>query len=50
MNFKIMLNDICEEMSLSAVEVYEFSRWMNAKFNDDDFDDEGNLPKGTLYE
>jgi hypothetical protein len=50
MNFNIMLNDICEEMSLSAVELYEFSRWMNAKFSDDDFDDEGNLPSGTLYE
>lgn len=50
MNFKIMLNDICEEMSLSAVEVYEFARWMNAKYNDDDFDEEGNLPKGELYE
>jgi hypothetical protein len=50
MNFNIMLNDICEEMSLSAVEVYEFSRWMNAKFNDDDFDDEGNLVSGELYD
>ena len=45
-----MLNDICEEMSLSAVDVFYFSQWMSSKFQDDDFDDEGNLPKGTLYE
>ncbi len=50
MNFKIMLNDISEEMSLSPVELYEFSRWMVSAYKDDDFDDEGNLIGGKSYE
>lgn len=50
MGFKIMLNDICQEMSLSAIELYEFSRWMASVFNDDDFNDDGDLAEGVLYE
>jgi hypothetical protein len=50
MGFKIMLNDICQEMTLSAIEVYEFSRWMAGSFSDDDFNDDGDLVEGVLYE
>jgi hypothetical protein len=43
MNFKIMLTEICEETLLTPEELYHFSSWMQSKFTEADFDEDGEI-------
>ena len=43
MDFKTMMVEICEETLLTPEELYHFSSWMQTKFTEDDFDDNGEI-------
>lgn len=46
MNYNTMYTEICEETGLTRQEIYYFAQWCAYKYNDDDFDDEGNFING----
>ena len=45
MDFKTMMMEICEECLVTPEELYHLSSWIQTKYTEDDFDDEGQVLK-----
>lgn len=43
MDFNTMMMEICEECLITPEELYHLSSWIQTKFTEDDFDDEGQV-------